>query len=95
MIAQGLSPVEAFNQIDVASRHTINALKANTIPISTKDLESLKYVATIAANNDSELGDMIAEIFSRRVLNVLLLLNHPSMVKRVTRLLTGLKCHPV
>tara|TARA_R110002012_G_scaffold9222_2_gene42466 strand:- start:9615 stop:11168 length:1554 start_codon:yes stop_codon:yes gene_type:complete len=66
LIAQGLSPVEAFNQIDVASRHTINALKANTIPISTKDLESLKYVATIAANNDSELGDMIAEIFFKK-----------------------------
>lgn len=66
LIAQGLSPVEAFNQIDVASRHIINSLKANTIPISTKDLESLKYVATIAANNDSELGDMIAEIFYKK-----------------------------
>lgn len=66
LIEQGLSPVEAFNQIDQMSKHTISAIKANTIPISTKDLESLKYVASIAANNDSELGDMIAEIFYKK-----------------------------
>ena len=66
LIEQGASPVEVFNQIDKASRVAISSIKENTIPISTKDLESLKYVATIAANNDSDLGDMIAEIFMKR-----------------------------
>ena len=65
-IEQGMSPVEVFNSIDKASRVAISSIKENTIPISTKDLESLKYVATIAANNDSDLGDMIAEIFMKR-----------------------------
>lgn len=65
-IEQGMSPVEVFNQIDKASRVAISSIKENTIPISTKDLESLKYVASIAANNDSDLGDMIAEIFSKK-----------------------------
>lgn len=65
-IERGMSPVEVFNQIDKASRVAISFLKEDSMPISTKDLESLKYVATIAANNDSELGDMIAEIFYKK-----------------------------
>ena len=66
LIMSGMSPVEVFNSIDKASRVAISSIKENTIPISTKDLESLKYVATIAANNDSDLGDMIAEIFMKK-----------------------------
>tara|TARA_Y100000361_G_scaffold152807_1_gene173127 strand:+ start:213 stop:1751 length:1539 start_codon:yes stop_codon:yes gene_type:complete len=66
LIEQGASPVEVFNQIDKASRVAISSIKETTTPISTKDLESLKYVATIAANNDPDLGDMIAEIFMKK-----------------------------
>lgn len=71
IISEGLKNIElGFSQIDIAKGirlATLDVLKELDLrKISLKDnLEVLKQVAAISANNDPELGDLIADAFSK------------------------------
>lgn len=58
-LASGVSPVELKRGMDGASRAIIEKLKEDSREVSK--LEDLKHVATISANNDSVIGELIAE----------------------------------
>jgi len=55
----GSSPVELKAGFDLAIETVVEALKDRAVPVETS--ETIKQVATIASNNDEEIGALIAE----------------------------------
>jgi len=55
----GSSPVELKAGFDLAIETVVEALKDRAVPVETS--ETIKQVATIASNNDEEIGSLIAE----------------------------------
>jgi chaperonin GroEL len=57
-IASGLCPVELKRGMDKAVKRVLTTLKENAKPVKSK--EDIKHVATISANGDKVIGDLIA-----------------------------------
>jgi chaperonin GroEL len=55
----GSSPVELKSGFDQAIETVVESLKDRAVPVETS--ETIKQVATIASNNDEEIGSLIAE----------------------------------
>jgi chaperonin GroEL len=55
----GSSPVELKAGFDLAIETVVESLKDRAVPVETS--ETIKQVATIASNNDEEIGSLIAE----------------------------------
>ncbi|MED5398229.1 MAG: chaperonin GroEL [Candidatus Thermoplasmatota archaeon] len=55
----GSSPVELKAGFDQAIETVVDSLKDRAVPVETS--ETIKQVATIASNNDEEIGSLIAE----------------------------------
>ncbi|MDP6986323.1 MAG: chaperonin GroEL [Candidatus Thalassarchaeaceae archaeon] len=55
----GSSPVELKSGFDAAIEAVVESLKDRAVPVETG--ETIKQVATIASNNDEEIGALIAE----------------------------------
>jgi chaperonin GroEL len=55
----GSSPVELKAGFDKAIETVVDTLKDRSVPVETS--ETIKQVATIASNNDEEIGSLIAE----------------------------------
>uniref|UniRef100_A0A7C5YV17 Chaperonin GroEL n=1 Tax=candidate division CPR3 bacterium TaxID=2268181 RepID=A0A7C5YV17_UNCC3 len=64
-IAAGANPSLIKRGIEKAAKAVIQKLNKMSKRISTKDIEELKRVATISANNDKELGELIAEVINK------------------------------
>jgi chaperonin GroEL len=62
-IEQGSHPIELKRGIDRAVKGIVKSLKNNSEEISSE--EDIKNVATISANNDSEIGNLISEAISK------------------------------
>lgn len=70
MIAEGLknitagsNPIEIKKGIDIATEKVIDLLKRKSIPV--KEKEKIKQVATISANNDEKIGELIAQAMEK------------------------------
>jgi len=59
LVAAGSDPMSLKRGIDKATQKVVELLKAQTRQV--KSTEEIRQVATISANGDSEIGDMIAE----------------------------------
>ena len=55
-VAAGADPMLLKEGIDLAVKHVVNLVKQSAIPVDDK----IKQVATISANNDEEIGNLIA-----------------------------------
>lgn len=62
-ITAGANPIEVKKGIDKAVESVVNYIKKKSIPV--KDYDSIEAVATISANNDSEIGKLIADAFRK------------------------------
>ena len=62
-VAAGANPIAVKRGIDKGVEAVLKYLKDNAKTISTK--EDIAHVATISANSDAKLGNMIAEVFSK------------------------------
>lgn len=62
-VAAGANPIAIKRGIDKGVEAVVDGLKKSAKNISTK--EEIAQVATISANNDKELGTMIAEVFDK------------------------------
>jgi chaperonin GroEL len=58
LLAEDINPVDVKRGIDAAVKNVVTYLKSNREEILADD--QLKQVATISANNDSEVGELIA-----------------------------------
>ena len=59
---KGVSPIEIKEGINAALKDVLSYIEDNTIDISDNDI---KNIATISANNDEELGNLIGDAFSK------------------------------
>lgn len=64
LIDAGANPMELKRGIDEAVKYVVDELKKVSTPIKG-DVEKIRQVATVSANNDSTIGDMIADAFAK------------------------------
>lgn len=62
-VAAGANPMDLKRGIDKAVSAVVAQLKANSKPISTS--KEIQQVATVSANNDEEIGKMIADAMDK------------------------------
>jgi len=62
-VVAGMNPMDVKRGIDAAVKAVIEDLEARAKPISSP--EEIKQVATISANGDQAIGEMIAEAFEK------------------------------
>lgn len=62
-VTAGASPTSVKRGIDKAVKHLLEALDEIALPVSTQ--KEIEQVATISANNDPEVGRMIAEAMEK------------------------------
>lgn len=57
-IAAGVAPIEVKRAIDESVQDVVKYIKESSVPINESDIQ---HIATISANNDPEIGELIAE----------------------------------
>ena len=62
LVAVGYDPVEIKKGMDKATEAIIEELNKSAIPVDT-DSELIKQIATISANNDQEIGELVANAY--------------------------------
>jgi len=62
-VAAGMTPIELKRGIDKAVEIAVEEIKKNSKPI--KDKEEISHVASVSANNDSEIGNTIADAMEK------------------------------
>ena len=62
-VTAGANPMDIKRGIDAATVAVVEGLKAQSNPV--KDRKSISQVATISANNDTSIGDIIADAMER------------------------------
>ena len=63
-VAAGANPLDLKNGIDKATKAIVKNLAKQAIEVGD-DVEKIKQVASISANNDEKIGDLIATAFSK------------------------------
>lgn len=58
-VAAGVSPIELKRGIDLAVSHAVNSIK--DLSVECKDEKSIANVGSISANNEPDVGELIAE----------------------------------
>lgn len=64
LVNEGANPMELKREIDAAVQHVVDELKKMSIPIKG-NVERIREIATVSANNDKIIGDMIADAFAK------------------------------
>lgn len=64
VVAAGANPIEVKKGIDLAVDKAIEFLKENSVEVGD-DYEKIKNIATISANNDENIGILIADALSK------------------------------
>lgn len=59
-VNEGACPVSLTKQLNAATNEIIEYLDSKSVPVDSR--ETLEFVATIASNNDNELGNLIADV---------------------------------
>lgn len=62
-VAAGMNPMDLRKGIQLAVEEVVKSLKNNSTPITTK--EDIESVATISANGDVHIGQLISSIFEK------------------------------
>ena len=65
MVATGADPMALSRGISKAVDVAVDQIKKLSNPINEKSKSDIKQVATIAGNNDSEIGDVLASAFTK------------------------------
>lgn len=63
-IEAGANPMELKKRIDKAVEIAVEKIRQLATPIKG-DIEKIRQIATVSANNDKEIGDIIADAFSK------------------------------
>lgn len=61
-VQTGANPMELKKNIDAAVKYVVDEIKRLSIPVGD-DVEKIRQIATISANGDSSIGDLIAQAF--------------------------------
>lgn len=63
VLGKGVPPIELKKGIDIAAEEVCGILKKVATPVTSKN--DLVSIATISANNDEEIGKIVADVFER------------------------------
>lgn len=88
LIEKGVNPIRIKNNIKSVYEHIINAIKSQSIEITD---ELLTKVATISANNDEEIGKLIAEAFKQIGKDGVISVEESSSIKTYTDIVNGMQ----
>jgi len=61
---KGINPIEMKVGMELQVKKIVSKLKKISIPIKVGDTKTIKNIASISANNDSVIGELIADAFS-------------------------------
>lgn len=64
MIERGANPVELKREIDKGVQDAVEQLAKMAVPVKG-NIDRIREIATISANNDPEIGNMIADAFAK------------------------------
>jgi chaperonin GroEL len=64
-ITAGANVSEISRGLNLAVQQAVKIIEKMATPISTKDIDKLKNVATISANNDEKIGEQIAQVLAK------------------------------
>ena len=88
LIEEGLDPIQIKNGIKDAAEAALQSLKESAIPVTDDDLEK---IATISANNDSEIGKLIADTFKQIGRDGVVTVEESPSVKTYTEIINGMQ----
>lgn len=64
LVEEGANPMEIKKGIDAAVIAVVEELKAMAIPVAD-DIDRIKQIATVSANNDATIGNLIGDAFAK------------------------------
>jgi chaperonin GroEL len=64
LIESGANPQEIKKEIDIAVNYVVSELKKMAIPVGD-GVDRIRQIATVSANNDSSIGNLIADAFDK------------------------------
>jgi chaperonin GroEL len=65
VVNNGGNPMEFKRGVDAAVEMVVANLQKMAVSVGEKDVEKIRQVATVSANNDQEIGDLIASAFEK------------------------------
>lgn len=83
-----LNPIQFKNVIQKYEEFALEELKQQAIPITESDL---KKVATISANNDSEIGELISDAFQKIGLDGVITVEESPSIRTYSDIITGMQ----
>lgn len=92
LVKAGINPHELKNGIDKAVDYVVSELKNMAVPIDG-DIEKIRQVATISANGDTVIGDLIAEAYSKIGVDGSVTLEEAKGVATSIKIADGFKFH--
>lgn len=90
LIAGGENPIAVKREIDNISKAVVDYIRSKSIDISS-DSELIKNVATISANNDSILGELIADAFSKISLDGVITVEESKNIETSINVIQGMQ----
>lgn len=88
LIENGKNPIELKSEIKEIADSVLTELKNQAIPIKDTDLEK---VATISANNDLEIGKLIADAFSKITKDGVITVEESPSIRTYTEVINGMQ----
>jgi chaperonin GroEL len=64
MIEAGSNPMELKSAIDKAVMYVVDEVKKRAVPVDN-DIEKIRQIAIVSANNDESIGNLVAEAFQK------------------------------
>lgn len=64
LIEKGANPIELKRSIDKGVEYVVNCLEQMAVPVKG-NIETIRHIATVSANNDPEIGNWIAQAFEK------------------------------
>ena len=87
-VTAGANPVEIKKGIDKAVETIVKYIKETAIPV---EYDTLKEVATISANNDEEIGQLIADAFKKVTMNGVITMESSQSTETYIQVVEGLR----
>lgn len=90
LVEKGFNVQELKKGIDAAVEMVVEKLKGMAIPVGD-DIEKIRQIATVSANNDSSIGDLIAEAFQQIGKDGIISLEESKSTKTEIKIIEGMQ----
>lgn len=89
-VEKGGNPMEIKRELDKECAYIVEQLKEMAIPVGN-DIEKIRQVATVSANNDPSIGDLIAQAFEKIGMDGMIDIEEAKGVKTEIKVTDGFK----